>query len=226
MKRYVKLILLSLLLVAGDAAAQSVQQSGTVTPGHAAQWVTSGVLKDAGPATAGNLTELGITRNGGLPFCITTGPVALPYQQMCLSVTSTGAGRIDLNSYNGASQLPFIIAIGGVPVFTSGVSPAQVPTVTRVTSGTTNSAVALFDQTIAWASVTSGTKTQTIPSCTSAIAGFKITIKDEIGTASFAAPINVTPSANTVDLVASYPMPFPSRSLTLQCDGNTNWMVI
>jgi hypothetical protein len=211
------------------ATAQSVQQSGSVTPGHAAQWITSGVVKDAGPATAGNLTELGITRNGGLPLCISTSLGAItgaPYQQMCLSVSSGGAGRIDLNAFNGASQLPFIIAIGGVPVFTSGTSPSNVPTVTRVTSGVNNSAPALFDQTIAWASATGGTKTQTIPTCTASLAGFKIAVKDEIRTASAAAPIRITPSGNTIESLASYPMPFPGGAVTAQCDGNANWMVL
>ena len=222
------IFLILLLLLPGVGLAQSVQQSGSVTPGHAAQWVTSGVVKDAGPATAGNLTELGITRNGGLPFCISTALGALtgaPYQQMCLSVTSAGAGRIDLNAYNGASQLPFIIAIGGVPVFTSGTSPADVPFVTRVTSGTTNSAPALVDQTVAWASAATSNKAQTVPTCTSTIAGYKVTVKDEQANAA-TYPIVITPAANTIDNVATASINQNGRSLTLQCDGVSNWMLI
>ena len=209
--------------------AQSVQQSGSVTPGHAPVWVTSGVVKAGGPATAGNIQELGITKNGGLPFCISTSTGLItgqPYDQMCLSVTVGGAARIDVDSYNTASSIPFLIAINGTTVFNSGTQPTNIPTVTRVTTGTTNSAAAVFDQTVAWASATSGTKSQTIPTCTSSLAGFKIAIKDENGSASPAAPINVTPSANTIDNLSFYPILSPNGSLLLQCDGNTNWMVL
>lgn len=39
---------LGLLLGISAAAAQSVQQSGSVTPGHAVKWVIDGVVQDAG----------------------------------------------------------------------------------------------------------------------------------------------------------------------------------
>jgi hypothetical protein len=108
------LIPLALLAVTGPALAQSIQQSGTVTPGHAAQWVTSGILKDAGPATAGNLTELGISKNGGLPFCISSDPnPANPRVQLCEGVSLNGNGFISLNSYNGAATVPLDLNING-----------------------------------------------------------------------------------------------------------------
>ena len=40
--------LAAFLLVMGSAKAQSVQQSGTVTPNHIPLWVTDGVIKDGG----------------------------------------------------------------------------------------------------------------------------------------------------------------------------------
>lgn len=41
-------LLAVLLLLPSLAAAQTVQQSGTVTPGHAVKWVTTGVIGDNG----------------------------------------------------------------------------------------------------------------------------------------------------------------------------------
>ena len=41
-------VLLGLLICASPIQAQSVQQSGTVTPGHIASWATNGVLVDGG----------------------------------------------------------------------------------------------------------------------------------------------------------------------------------
>lgn len=110
------ILLISLVLsLPARVQAQSVQQSGQVTPGHTAMWVTSGVVKDAGPATAGNLTELGISRNGGLPFCISSDPnPANPRVQLCEGVSLNGNGFISLNSYNGAAQVPFDFIINGV----------------------------------------------------------------------------------------------------------------
>lgn len=220
---------LILMLAPIVAQAQNVQQSGQITPGHTPVWVTSGVVKDAGPATAGNVTEFGITRNGGLPFCISTSTgliTGTPYDQMCLSVTLNGAARLDVNSKNGAASIPMVIAINGTPVFTSGSTPAQVPLIFPVTSGTTASPPAVFDVTVAWQSAAAASKTTTIAACNAAISGFKVTVKDEIGnSATF--PITTTPGAGTIEQRASYTqLDHNFSSITVQCDGISNWMII
>lgn len=96
-------------------AANPVQQSGNVTPGHVPIWVAPSVVKDGGPATQGAITELGITKNGGLPFCIVTGPTSSPgYAQLCLGVSLNGAGFISLTPYGNATSIPLNLIIDGV----------------------------------------------------------------------------------------------------------------
>lgn len=115
------LALIIALLFSVAAQAQSIQQSGTVTPGHPSVWVGSGVQKDAGAATNGLITNLGLFANGGLPYCITAStisranfnPASSPYTQLCLTATQGTTGGITLNSYNGAANDGFLINING-----------------------------------------------------------------------------------------------------------------
>lgn len=106
------------------ALAQSIQQAGSVTPGHAPYWVGSGVQADSGPATAGKFTELGITRNGGLPFCITTGPASAGYDQLCLSVSTGSGAGLSLQNYGGALAQPFNFNINGTTALSLSASGA------------------------------------------------------------------------------------------------------
>lgn len=116
------LALVSALFIAACAnAAQQVQQSGTVTPGHIPSWTTSGVIQDGGAATNGYVTNLGIFANGGLPSCITASttpranfnPASSPYSQFCEFTTMGGASGISLQSYNGAPNANFEFLING-----------------------------------------------------------------------------------------------------------------
>lgn len=84
-------------------------------------WTTSGVIQDAGSATNGFLTNLGIFANGGLPDCITASTTARanfslassPYTQLCLYAGMGGPAGITLNSYNGATGSGFFFNING-----------------------------------------------------------------------------------------------------------------
>ena len=93
-----------------------VQQSGTVTPGHAAQWTTDGVVQDAGPATAGSLSELGITKEGGIALGVNNTSTLnnAPYVQWGVGVSDTGAITIYANSYGGAPAATLEYNINGV----------------------------------------------------------------------------------------------------------------
>src|ERR1700722_17673440 len=51
-----KLLAIGLYLIGFAAHAQSVQQSGPVTPGHVVQWVTTGVVADGGAPGAAIIT--------------------------------------------------------------------------------------------------------------------------------------------------------------------------
>jgi hypothetical protein len=121
---------LALLLLASPhlAFAQNtpVYQSSTtpVVRGHAGYWVNNGVISDAGPASAGNLTELGIT-NTGTPFCVNDLLASGPYHQFCLGALALGGGLLNYQSYNGASQLPFTVSTSGPLVLSSQINDIQ-----------------------------------------------------------------------------------------------------
>jgi len=80
----------------------AIVQSKSVTPGHALSWVADGVAQDAGPATAGNLSELGITREGGVAFGINNAVVPGPYVEFGVGVANTGTITLYANSFGGA----------------------------------------------------------------------------------------------------------------------------
>lgn len=105
----------ALLLSAALAQAQNVQQSGSVTAGHAVQWVGSGVVKDAGTAANGSLTSLGVTNNGGPGICVQSAiPTAAARNQLCLSVTTNGGAKLSSYSYGTATNAGFSFDVNGV----------------------------------------------------------------------------------------------------------------
>ena len=112
------------LLLPALAFAQStpVQQSGTVTPGHVAAWINSGVVRDGGTATQGLLNSVGIYGNGGTPLCITNSQVPAPftgkYSQLCFGA-SQSAMYIQDTSYGGATHIPLNIVVNGNVVATA-----------------------------------------------------------------------------------------------------------
>lgn len=133
------------LLISFPALAQSVQQSGTVTSGHGTRWITSGVIGDAGSATNSNITELGITKNGGIPFSINsanTGALTRLYG----SVTS-GAATIGVTSQGGASNGTLTFNMNGSSVTLPAAPGGTIlPTVTT-TPTISDSAPVCFDGT-------------------------------------------------------------------------------
>lgn len=123
-------ILLTLLLLTSPALAQSVSQSGSVTPGHAARWVSNGVIGDAGTAASGSLTSLGVTNNGGAGVCVNSAATTGPYNQICLAATTSGGSKISSYAYGGATTpgITFDIngTVQGFPTVTLPVSIGDV----------------------------------------------------------------------------------------------------
>ena len=111
-----KKLLALLFLFSTSALAQSVQQTGTVTPGHAAMWAANGVVKDAGTAANGFLTSLGVQNNGGPGICVNSGPITGPYNQLCLAASTASNAILSLQNYNGATAQSLGLIINGVPV--------------------------------------------------------------------------------------------------------------
>lgn len=111
------------LVIASPAAAQSVQQSGTVTRGHVAVWNTSGVIADGGSSSNSPITSFGVTNNGGAGICVNSAlPTAPGYNALCLGASTTGAATISLQNYGtaAAQSIQFNIngAVQGFPTVT------------------------------------------------------------------------------------------------------------
>lgn len=119
--RYLAALLCWLALVS-VAHAQSVQQSGTVTPTHFACWTTGGVIQDCGTAAQPFGSTIGMTPG---PLCLNSGPVTGPYQAFCLTVGSTG-GVLSIQNYGGAAAGGISLLINGA---TASLANVIIPTV-------------------------------------------------------------------------------------------------
>lgn len=101
-------------LWATSAAAQSVLQSGTVTPGHATKWISNGVIGDAGTAANGLLSSIGVTNAGGPGICVASAAqTAAGRNQLCLSASTSGVAKISLQNYGTATAQNLQFDING-----------------------------------------------------------------------------------------------------------------
>lgn len=97
--------LVSAVTVVTPVFAQSgsgVKQGGNVTPLHVACWQTNGVIGDCGTAAVPYATTFG-TYGSGPTFCVNSGPIGAPYNQMCFGATQNGGGVISMYNYGGAT---------------------------------------------------------------------------------------------------------------------------
>src|ERR1700722_7102380 len=109
-----KLLVLAALLAPLPAGAQSVQQSGTVTRGHAAYWVTSGVIGDGGSSASSPISSFGVTNNGGSGICVNSAlPTSPGYQALCLGANTNGPATISLQNFGTAPAEPLQFVING-----------------------------------------------------------------------------------------------------------------
>ncbi len=93
-----KKILALLLALASPAFGQSVQQSGTITPGNAAKWITNGVIGDGGSLGTGASLNGNFTIND---FLCSNATSASPLVIDCgLSATGTN-NWVGLQNFNG-----------------------------------------------------------------------------------------------------------------------------
>lgn len=194
--------------VIGPIHAQ-VQQSGTVTPGQAARWITNGVIGSAGPATNGALTTLGVTSSAACAIGVNSAAISSPtgYQQLCLGFNGVN-GVVSLTGLGGASTAGGIqivangntFQIGGAnwlsAILDNQFSPAQGAVIYRGATSWTALAPGAAGQALLsggaaanpyWAN-TSGTGTVTSITAGSGLSGGTITGS---GTISISAPISV-----------------------------------
>ena len=92
-----------------------------------------------------------------------------------------------------------------------------------ISSGTTDVSTS-NDGAILWLSASTGGKNESLFACNSTFPGKVIIIKDEIGNAN-TYPITVTPVSGTIDSASFYIMNFGFQSITLTCDGASNWVL-
>ena len=95
-------------------AGAQVRQSGQVTPGHPVIWTTNGVIQDAGTASNGLISTLGIQSANSQAECINGGPVTGACSALCFGVNPIlGAAQINLNSFGSAPRLPLQFNVNG-----------------------------------------------------------------------------------------------------------------
>lgn len=114
---------LILALSIGAAHAQSVQQSGSVTPNTAAIWNSTGVIKGGVTSTDSPLTTFGVTRDGADAICVSSArQTAAGRNQLCFQASTTGPAKISLQNYGTATaqDLQFVINGNVVTIPTGG----------------------------------------------------------------------------------------------------------
>lgn len=145
-----------LALAVGPAAAQSVQQAGTVTAGHAPVWIRSGIVQDAGTAATGKLSSLGVYGLGGFPFCITNsatpGPFSGNYTQLCAGADLSSA-YFDVVPYGG-SPLPLNFRVNGASVLSLTPAGLVLPAPLNVANGGTGLSLGVANGWPYWTSPT------------------------------------------------------------------------
>ena len=94
----------------------AISQAGAVSPGHVAIFGQNGVVRDGGPASGGNVSELGITSsNGASPaFSISTAATSVAFNQFSIGVNqATGAVTFTAGGYLGAPAASVYFNING-----------------------------------------------------------------------------------------------------------------
>jgi hypothetical protein len=111
----------ALLALCSSSAAQSVVQSGNVTPGHAVVWFGNGIVGDAGTAQDSAVSSFGtVAYQGNSPtLCASSGlpTTAGGYNQICLGATQTSV-TLSINNYGGATG-GLSILYNGTPLSTT-----------------------------------------------------------------------------------------------------------
>ncbi len=98
-----KKVLALLLALASPAFAQSVQQSGNITPGHIASWITTGVIGDGGSAGGGATLNGSFTLNNFV--CANANGTAPSLIDCGLSATGTN-NWVGAQNLNGGGTAP------------------------------------------------------------------------------------------------------------------------
>ncbi len=113
-------------------------------------------------------------------------------------------------------------ALAGSNLYTVSMGPTTTIPVRVIANGSSDTA-SLADYFIAWNSASGAAKAESIPACT-VIRAPSFVIKDEQGDAA-ANNITITPASGTIDGSGTYVISTNKGSVTLTCDGGSNYMV-
>jgi|SRR5215469_9531891 len=202
--------LFAALFFACPVEAQTVQQSGTVTPGHATCWTTNGVVQDCGTAATAFLTSLGVVGQGNI-LCANSGPLSGPANQICFSVTNT-ALSLNFNNLNGATGNALICVNGtcsGINSANHIVVGVRSTNVSPVVPSLTSDYFLCLDSTL-------GPLAVNLPAAPPT--GLTYLLKDCTGQAAVN-PITITPASGTIDGQTNVLMSVPYQSLAVTYTG-------
>jgi len=108
------LAVIALSLVSVSALAQTVQQSGTITPNSVARWVSNGVIGGGVTAADSPITSFGVTANSAAGLCVSSArSSAAGRNQLCLGAQTAGPGIISLQNYGTATAQDLIFRVNG-----------------------------------------------------------------------------------------------------------------
>ena len=87
------------VFLTSSALAQSVQQSGSVSPGHLPLWITSGVIGDGGTSADSPITSIGATG----PICSNSARQSTgAWVQLCFQAFTNAPGQISIQNFGSA----------------------------------------------------------------------------------------------------------------------------
>ena len=124
--------------------------------------------------------------------------------------------------------LAIVLLLGPGVISAQATCPAALNLVCVITTGVSNTTAFPMVQysTYAWQSSTTAGKTETIGgTCNSSTNGYTIIVKDEIGTAGAYGIVIYPQSGNTIDNQGGFAITSNFESITLQCDGVSNWII-
>lgn len=218
-------LLYALLLLAATSVSASAQFTTNCTQWGGLPWVNGGCLnaQDLNRAFGMSASALPPANNfgTGLPkfaFWMDTS-TSPPTIRQCLvtncSSTYTASQWAVWGTVNTSS---------GVITLSSTVVVSLTVPVRLVSTGTTDTATTA-DGLIKWTSASTSSKSQTMPICDSSTAKVPITIKDGVGNANTYNIIVDSNGGSTIDGAASYAITINRGSITLLCDGVSDWTI-
>jgi hypothetical protein len=195
---------------------------GTVTPalaGQLAYYVSAGTAVSGATTGTGVLTALSVNTGTAGSIVVNGGALGTPSSGVAANLTglpiSTGVSGLGTGVATALGGT--LNTIGGLATYSAFGA------VRTVASGASDTLLA-SDYEVGWGSATTSAKAETLPACSSSVSGKTYVISDTAQTAGLY-NIVLTPSSGTIGGQASQSVQFSGASMTVQCDGVSNWIL-